>query len=348
MTEQEGRYREEQLVLALALGRSEEAAGFAQRANWDRAAALANREMIGGYLHRSIETHALSHLAPPEFLSALARAYRKTAVDNLLLLARLKEAAFALERAGVPVMVLKGCALLEDVYADPGTRALTDADLLVRREDVPAMQRAFEGLGWKWVEEPGVAPRRCEYESPGPGSCVIEIHWDLSQKYRFQADLDRLWKEARPLELDELKAFRLGPDDELVYLSLHYAAHYFGMSVKWLIDLIELVLLRPPDWRGIGERAGSWRGSAALHAALLFVHKCAPAIVTSQDVAAAGRHPILDRLLACYATDDPLRLVRDLPYGPRRLLLAAMFQDRMSDRFALAWLTQVRGHREDD
>lgn len=348
MTAPAERYQEERLLLAVVLGREEEVDRLVRFVEWDRVSTLADRELIGGYLHRRLETTGFARLMPPAWLAHLAAVHRKVTIDNLLLIARLRDGAGALAQAEVPFMVLKGGALLADLYRDPGMRALADLDLLVHRDHVPAAGAAFERLGWHRKTDVQIAARRCGYETQPPGACEFEIHWDLSQRYRFQADLDRIWKEARPFALDGIKTARLDATDEFVYLALHYAAHYFGLTVKWLIDLIELIRQRRPDWTAVGERARSWGGSAAVHTALLFLLKSAPELISREEIARAGRHGVLERLLGSYITDDPLRFLGDLPKGPRRLFLAAMFQDRMRDRIALAWLTQVRGYRDDD
>ena len=89
-------YLEERLLLAFARGSQDEVGRLAPQADWARMRALTARELIGGFLHRRLEASGLARFAPPDYLSALSAAYRKTSFDNLLLLTRLKEAAGAL------------------------------------------------------------------------------------------------------------------------------------------------------------------------------------------------------------------------------------------------------------
>jgi hypothetical protein len=341
-------FREERMLLALLLGQQTNAESLVRGCDWARVGALAERDSVGGYLHRKLQTSGLGRLVPPALLTTLAAAYRKAAFDNLLLLGRMREAAGALAAAHVPCIVLKGGALLADLYPDPGVRSLADIDMLVPAERAAEARRALEALGWTRGIDHQIAARRCSYSTPQPGLCTFEIHWDLSQRYRFQADLAGVWRDRRPFALEGVSASRLGDADEFLYLALHYAAHYFGLTVKWLVDLVELIRLRPPDWDDLGRRARRWKGSAALHAAMNFLARSAPDLVTPEIVARTGRHPIIDRMLAPYVSPDPLRYLKVLPYGPKRLLLAALLQDSFRDRLGLAWLTQVRGHDGDD
>jgi hypothetical protein len=341
-------FREERLILALALDNRDELERHMARADWDRAARIAGREAIGGYLYGRLRSSGLAPLAPASFRQSLAAAHRKTTLDNMLLLVRLREAAAALTGSGTPFIVLKGGALLADVYTDPGTRALTDIDLLIPEERAPVVREAFSRLGWREVPQPGIAPRRFQFKTAPPGSCGFEVHWDLSQRHRFQADVPSLWANARPFSLEGVEALRLGDTDEFVYLALHFAAHYFGISSKWLFDLVEVARMRPPDWNRVAATARAWKGRAALSAALLFLGRTAPGLAPPRPSSGTGMHPLLDLFLFLYRTENPLRLVRELPRGPSRLIFASLLQDRIRDRVALAWLVRTGKAGEDD
>ena len=60
----------------------------------------------------------------------------------------LGEAAGELERAGVPVLVLKGAALAQLVYADPRLRPMRDVDLLIRGGDARRAVQALARCGF--------------------------------------------------------------------------------------------------------------------------------------------------------------------------------------------------------
>ena len=340
-------FREERLILALALDDRNEIERHIARADWDRAALIARREGIGGYVYSRLRSSGLAPVAPASFRQTLAAAHRQTTLDNLLLLVRLREAAAALGEVGAPFIVLKGGALLADVYTDLGTRSLTDIDLLIAEDKAPAVRGAFSRLGWQEVPQPGIAPRRFQFKTRSPGACGFEVHWDLSQRHRFQADIPRLWANARPFSLDGIDALRLGDTDEFVYLSLHYAAHYFGISAKWLLDLVEVARMRPPDWTRVAATARAWRGRAALRASLLFLRRAAPDVAPPRPPSGTGLHPLLDLFLFLHRTENPLRLVRELRRGPSRLVFASVLQDRIRDRIALAWLVRMGKAGED-
>lgn len=92
---------------------------------------------------------------------------RDAAAREIMLLAALAELRAAAAGEGVEVVPLKGAALLELGLYRPGERGMTDADVLVRPRDLPALERTLSRLGYSpmpesadaWVRtSPGAAP----------------------------------------------------------------------------------------------------------------------------------------------------------------------------------------------
>jgi hypothetical protein len=102
---------------------------------------------------------------------------------SLVLRRQQKRIMEALAGRALLAFVLKGAAVADRLYAEPGLRQFTDLDLLAREDAVPEVEAALEGLGYL----PVPAPRR-KYATgygertwrplEGPGGSV-EVHWNL-------------------------------------------------------------------------------------------------------------------------------------------------------------------------
>ncbi len=177
-----------------------------------------------------------------------------------------------LREAGVPVILLKGMHLSNQIYTDPATRPMMDIDLLVRREDLAATVRVVEALGYS--QDPGVLPfpvkpwkharEDCHHLSPffHPAGPPIEIHHDLEVPAVMpDIDLDGVWQRAQPLAVGGTGALALAPEDALLHLCLHAAAHHeFGLKLLNLAD-IPRALDRwrdRIDWPAFWNRARQW------------------------------------------------------------------------------------------
>jgi hypothetical protein len=77
------------------------------------------------------------------------RAWLAAAERNLRLFRGLEEVLERTARAGVAVALLKGAALAEWVYGDPGVRPMSDVDLLVAEAHLPVLQEVLGSLGFE-------------------------------------------------------------------------------------------------------------------------------------------------------------------------------------------------------
>ncbi len=126
---------------------------------------------------------------PPEALTARLRGiYERHARRAAQRIAKLAEIGRAFERAGIPVIVLKGAALGPALYGDPALRTMGDVDLLVRREQQDAAGRVLLARGyvadlawgseaWYQARHHHLAPLRA-----ADGSLIVELHHTIAER----------------------------------------------------------------------------------------------------------------------------------------------------------------------
>src|SRR5262245_61253961 len=169
--------------------------------DWEAVGATIEAERIGPLLHQTVA----AVVAPP-LGEQLHLSYHATAFRNLLLLRELGTCLRALTAAAVPVIVLKGAALIETVYGNLALRPMGDVDLLVHGPDLAARRRTLDGLGYeaRRIEtHPGALS---EYENevafckPGRFDTWVDVHWGLfdSPYYQARIAMDWFWESARP------------------------------------------------------------------------------------------------------------------------------------------------------
>jgi hypothetical protein len=179
----------------------------------------------------------------------------------------------------VPVIALKGLALLVRVYPQPGQRSMYDVDLLVHRSDLEHAENILQGLGYSFSNEGLGLSSLFQRESMGEvvyreGSVVVELHQHLVAMSWFRAttafDLDALWARAIPAEIAGAPALRLCPEDEVLHLCYHTAIHHGLAHPHGYRDILGVLRVERDtlDWSILAERARAWRVSVAVWAAL--------------------------------------------------------------------------------
>jgi hypothetical protein len=196
-------------------------------------------------------------------LFALQTHERRTAAVRTRIIG---EAVQGLADADVPLLVLKGAALAQMVYADAVSRPMRDVDLLVRRQDARRAYDTLRQLGFTPAARSS-GPRH--HHLPGlwraeDGVTVdIELHHELLARVPFVArqTYDDLRPAAQPFQWAGRTLQTLGREDML----WHLYAHAFvintlcpGIRLISIADLVHVVeaWVDEFDWDMLRRRYG--------------------------------------------------------------------------------------------
>lgn len=265
--------------------------------DWEWLGRRADEERLGPLLYTIFRR--LSPSAPN--LDRLQGAWVAFRRQYLLGVEQLSGVLSVFEREGVPVLTLKGPALGEMLYRDPGLRPFTDLDLLVRPADVPRAVSLLSALGYRH-EDPAHSlaydlawrhSARFAGAKDEPDLLPVDLHWELLDYPGItrgpSMDLEEVWGRAVKVGAGDEPARTLCPEDLLIYLALHWAVHHAFSGLIWGLDLA-LLLRRHGDeldWAAVAQRTSRWGVRSALYFALRKV----------EEQFAVGPPPgVLDRL----------------------------------------------------
>lgn len=208
------------------------------RRDLDPATPVAGSKLDGMLLLQGAVTHGVvpavqrwsGAALPAGIAGELRRATLRAGLAHLGALETFREAAAALDEAGVPHLVLKGLALAH-LYSSGAERFSTDLDLLVAPADRERARRALLAAGYS--APGGVAARLLDrvhfhvsLAPRAPGRVPIELHWGLTDR----ACLARIPAEELLARRRESRAGATAvpvpaPVDEFLYLTVHAARH---------------------------------------------------------------------------------------------------------------------------
>jgi len=278
-------------------------------------------------------------------------AYYATAARNILLYRELAGVLNALAEAGVPTIVLKGAALASTVYPSIAHRPMGDIDLLVRPQDLERAQRTLEAAGYRFLPEPEERFKPFDtrftgemaFRREGCTGALIELHWELisAEWYRRTTTLkvEALWERARPLRLEGAAAWQLSPEDSLIHLCVHLAAHAFHHPPAYN-DTAHLLRAEAPfPWDQFLERVAALRVRIPAYCALAAARKLAGAPIPDEVLTRLKPSFFRRRLVEAIANPEQVA-VGEVPFSrPRSYLLHLALADRPRDALsALIWL----------
>jgi hypothetical protein len=220
---------------------------------------LAVRGGVAPLLYATLRS---KEVLPPTMEVGLRASYLAQAGQNLLAFHELAGVLHALQEAGIDVLVLKGAALAETLYGNPGVRPMCDVDLLISPEAVPAALARLRGLGYAGGEREARAGDKLAYENEvmlrketGTPAMALEVHWSLfdSPHHQRLIPLTWFWETARAAWIQGAEARVLGTEAQLLHLCGHLLLHHGSgedLRLLWLHDIAELLACRGAevDW----------------------------------------------------------------------------------------------------
>ncbi len=178
---------------------------------------------------------------------------RKTWSENRMLFASLAPTVNMIQKAGIPVVLLKGAPLVLRYYDNPGLRPMRDLDLLVPEQRAWEAKELLEAAGWRLFCEPHLrmGPRDLGFRQALGFTAAgreVDLHWHALYQATFPGADAPFLEEAEPLEFERLTVRALCPSDELLYALVHGLAWSEIPPVRWVADAMTIIRTAPIDW----------------------------------------------------------------------------------------------------
>lgn len=235
--------------------------------------------------------HGLTQLAQaPQFVPQAAWRelewlYQNNCRRNRRLYHVVGEVYKAFEQASIPAIGLKDLPLARTVYPDVGLRPIGDVDILIHQEDFARAQGCLAGLGFSPLPSPD-SPHILKYawaihfHRPADNVWldvqwgVLQLEWDVYGEGNFDFDLDRMWRGARSLVIDDYQILEPRPEDMLFHLCMHLEGHRYAELILFC-DIAEFVRHYGPalDWDYLIDISRQYGVETSIYYTLLFTQK---------------------------------------------------------------------------
>ena len=183
-------------------------------------------------------------------------------LNNLVMQSEVARIARAFRDAGVPLLVMKGAAVEQQVYPQGQHRQYRDIDLLVKPKDLEAACQVLRRLSYSGqvcdIEQANAAQRKrlIKYSKHvgatrviGRSSVVVELHWR-------PGGTPRMFESFMKSDFHIVDSVKIGGEhvctfpfpESLIYLACHGGRHRWK-RLSWLCDFVRAVeKLEACDW----------------------------------------------------------------------------------------------------
>ncbi|MEO7119246.1 MAG: nucleotidyltransferase family protein [Candidatus Limnocylindrales bacterium] len=163
----------------------------------------------------------------------------------------------AMERAGIPTVLLKGAALVVDGYGDTGLRPMSDLDFLVPTEAVDDALPVLAAEGWtpRYRVTGGLRRVSHDVHIGAADGCQADLHWHVFHDFAGADDDAELWARTRPGSLAGFPTRMLSREDQLLHVIVHGLRWVRTPGIRWVADAMTLLQTGPLAWERVIDQA---------------------------------------------------------------------------------------------
>jgi hypothetical protein len=193
--------------------------------NWMRLFQRANAIGLGPVLYRQLSQVKGQLALPDDGMEFLKNIYLRNLAKNTYRGMELSRILKAFDDADIAVILLKGAALAEGVYHDPGARVYGDLDILVKKADLERSRDVLYRLNYDSDATVSAQEHyRKHHHHLAPmihpeNAVVVELHWNVD--WRTNVDIDAWWKRSVPADIAGCRVRIMGWADLVLHLCLH-------------------------------------------------------------------------------------------------------------------------------
>lgn len=254
-------------------------------------------------------------------------------------------------RDKIPVVLLKGVALAEQVYGGQMYRTMSDVDIWVPPQYVSEAITLMQAAGFcsdNKTERPQalqtLAHGEFRFYRPEWSHNLVELHlspfagWWLLRTAAI--DDEALWTHIEPVD-DTSAVYQMQAEDAVIHIAVHTAVnHQFGLAgIRSLVDIALTAQHRPIDWQVVAARAKAWRVGTAVWLVLLKLQQLIGIGGLSDAIEILQPGSIRRRQLDNWISPAFVLAGHDLRTGWLRYLFLLGLIDRKRDMIRLSWRT---------
>lgn len=275
--------------------------------DWEAFLAVVSANRLGPLVH---ERARAWDLFPARARAVLQEAALRSAWDASWQLDALAEIAGAFRAAGLPLVLLKGAALLLTTYAKPALRPMADLDLLVRPRDLPRAREILLEMGYSVlypVRYPDLFQHELDFLREKPFRVGLDLHTNLFPMPHAMdgAQMEWFWRNTVAAQKGSVAGLVFRPEAQLLHLCGHtWLGHHGGDLVNQL-DAHEVIRQNSLDWDLLLEKARAF-------GLLIPLQRTLPGLAAGWGTPVPAG--VLARLAALRPTRRELRRFRNKPW----------------------------------
>ena len=212
--------------------------------DWKTVSELAYFHNVEPLLHWMVSNTEISIRIPEWLKQKWERAYFGNFLRNEAYFDVLRTLLTECEKAGLPIIVLKGPALIGRIYKDPALRTFSDLVILCSPTDLHRIVAIARTMGYTIMAEgdnPAAAHHVAMFQAAS--EMILEFHfmpYEIIQNHR--KFMQMAWDRREWITVGNLQCPVLCLEMEMLFNIAHLVQHQFDVSVKHYLDIAGILV----------------------------------------------------------------------------------------------------------
>ncbi|MEK5641242.1 hypothetical protein BK138_14930 [Paenibacillus rhizosphaerae] len=189
---------------------------------------------------------------PVNIMDLLREMYKRNMLFMMSLTAEMHAINECFDKENIPVIMLKGPVLSQELFGNISSRTSKDLDIYIPIKDIDRAEALLlesgysatnnnyrVGRGWKWREHHMSFINKSK-------NIQVELHWRLSPDTDREPSFDELWERRVTSYPLGKQVYLLSNEDLFMYLVWHGSRHGW-FRLRWLVD-IKMLLEKTINW----------------------------------------------------------------------------------------------------
>jgi hypothetical protein len=271
------------------------------------------------------------HLAEDEVSRQVLKVAKFTWLRSQMLLQAGFRAEDALRNCGIPVVWIKGAAVLARTSTEVANRQMEDIDLLIPVNQVSMAARCLQQAGFRSSADRELAnePRLITHNTHAiafkdPTGAEVDLHWQAFKETAGSEDEQELWQRASEAVLINRKTTVISQEDLFVQV---IATNREGNDAHWVLDASKILEDNEIDFGLVVDIARTRKLLFSCFVAFSIILSFKPRLIPAKYWALATISEIADYLNA-YLLKNPLvrNFVEILNLWPPKLISFAVVE----------------------
>jgi hypothetical protein len=253
--------------------------------NWEKFCSYSIKHGVAALLYKRLSDAGDIRFLPFIVSDLFKQQYYRTFAQNTVFSENLKNVSITAQKENIQVILLKGMALLENVYMDIGLRPMSDVDVLIAEKDATRFGNMLGTLNYVVYNETKskLITKAGHFHLPPfihiDNKAMIEVHTHIhSDDSPMKIDISEFLNNSLPHRSYGPNIGILSPADLLHHLCIHINEHLQTNEIRLshFYDIAELIKKynnNGLDWRKFIDDTVKFNSTQAVFPQLYLAHK---------------------------------------------------------------------------